>query len=183
MVAKDSQVKELKGIITKNQETVKSIEETVSKSEDSLKGYEELLADAEKQLIAKDNTIKKLTNAQESGDSQLLSLQGEYDTLDTKYQKLLKPARSSKGKYVASVTYKQTRGKKVIRFKGNPSGSYETVSSSQLAKRLEALKKKHKENLYIKVVIPKNSGLSYNEAWRFTINLQRKYDYYYNDSK
>ncbi len=108
-------------------------------------------------------------------------MQGEYDSLDNKYQKLLLPARSSKGKFVATVTYKKLGGKKVIRFKPSPKSSYRTVSKAKLAKSLSALKKKHKENLYIKVVIPKNSGLSYNEAWRFTINLQRKYDYYYND--
>jgi len=82
---------------------------------------------------------------------------------------------------VASVTYKKVGNKKIIRYKSNPTGSYKTVSESELQKSLEALKRKHKKNLYIKVVIPQNSGLSYNEAWRFTINLQQKYDYYYNN--
>jgi len=178
---KDLEVNKLQNTIAETQETAKAIEATVIKSENSLKSFEELLTTAEKQIADRDKIIQELTEAQEAGNSQLLSLQGEYDSLDTKYQKLLRPARSSKGKYVASVTYKKVGGKRVIRYKSNPKGSYKTVTKSQLAKSLEALKKKHKKDLYVKVVIPKNSGLSYNEAWRFTINLQRKYDYYYND--
>jgi len=48
-----------------------------------------------------------------------------------------------------------------------------------MAKALEKLKKKHKSDLYVKIIIPEKSGLSYNEAWRFTTNLQQKYDYYF----
>jgi hypothetical protein len=32
--------------------------------------------------------------------------------------------------------------------------------------------------LYVKVIIPDNSGLSYNEAWRFTNDMLTRYDYY-----
>ncbi|PID33884.1 MAG: hypothetical protein CR955_00235 [Thiotrichales bacterium] len=135
--------------------------------------------ESRKLLKVKEEQIVALKEKQKEGDSQLRSLQGEYDTLDSKYQKLLRPARSSKGKYIASVTYKKIGGKRVIRFKSSPSGSYKTVTRQELAKSLEALKKKHKKNLYIKVVIPENSGLSYNEAWKFTSNLQKKYDYYF----
>lgn len=170
----------LKESLAKNRLKAEKIEAKVSESEKSFESFEELLAVAEKQLTEKDEIINKLSSAQEAGNSQLESLQGEYDSLDNKYQKLLQPARSSKGKFVASVTYKQSGGKKVIRYKSSPNGSYRTVTKTQLDKSLAALKKKHKEDLYIKVVIPQNSGLSYNEAWRFTINLQRKYDYYYN---
>lgn len=178
---KNIEISKLQNTIAETKETAKTIEATVLKSENSLKSFEDLLTTAEKQIIEKDKKINELVAAQEAGNSQLLSLQGEYDSLDSKYQKLLRPARSSKGKYVASVTYKKAGGKRVIRFKSNPKGSYKTVTKKQLAKSLEALKKKHKKDLYVKVVIPQNSGLSYNEAWRFTINLQRKYDYYYND--
>ena len=31
----------------------------------------------------------------------------------------------------------------------------------------------------IKIVIPKNSGLTYSEAWTFMKGLLEKYDYYY----
>lgn len=174
-------VGKLENTIAVHKVTAKKIGDAISKSEESLKSFEGLLSDAENQLIEKDKRIEELSVEQNSGNSQLVSLQGEYDSLDNKYQKLLRPARSSKGKFISTVTYKKVGGKKIIRFKSSPNSSYKTVSKSQLAKSLNSLKKKHKDNLYVKVIIPKNSGLSYNEAWRFTINIQKKYDYYYNN--
>jgi chromosome segregation ATPase len=136
-------------------------------------------ATAEKRLAENAKTILALKDTQDSGNEQLRSLQGEYDTLDSKYQKLLQPARSSKGKFVVTVSYRKSGNRKKIRFKSSPDGSYKNVTNKELASSLEALKKKHKTDLYIKVIIPQKSGLSYNEAWKFTNNLQKKYDYYF----
>jgi hypothetical protein len=33
----------------------------------------------------------------------------------------------------------------------------------------------------VKVIIPEDSGLSYNEAWTFTQDILTSYDYYYQD--
>jgi hypothetical protein len=33
----------------------------------------------------------------------------------------------------------------------------------------------------VKVIIPGDSGLSYNEAWNFTRDILSKYDYYYQE--
>jgi chromosome segregation ATPase len=139
---------------------------------------EQQLEDVKVQLEAKDTAITVLQKDHKERETQLLSLQGEYDTLDTKYQKLLLPARSSKGKYVVSVLYKKSGRKRIIRLKANPNGSYKTVSKAKLHKVLTKLKKQHKTDLYIKVIIPNNSGLLHNEAWKFTSGLQRRYDYY-----
>ncbi|KAG1663494.1 N-acetylmuramic acid 6-phosphate phosphatase [Nymphon striatum] len=57
--------------------------------------------ESQKLLKDKEQQIASLKESQEAGNSQLRSLQGEYDSLDSKYQKLLRPARSSKGKYIA----------------------------------------------------------------------------------
>ena len=158
-----------------------TIKEAVSKSENTLVSFEKLLGEAQQQLTEKDEAIKQLSDNQKEGNEQLLSLKGEYDTLDTKYQKLLRPARSAKDKFIVTITYKNSGGNRVIRFKPRPDGSYSTVSKSELDDRLTKLKEKHGKNLYLKVVIPENSGLSYNEAWRFTTTLQHKYDYYFTD--
>ncbi len=144
-----------------------------------LAAAEEQLARIKKQLAEKDRMVIAVQKARSKSESQLLSLQGEYDTLDSKYQKLLRPARSSKGKFIATVSYKKVAGKKTIRLKTGPGASYKTVSKKELHKALAALKKKHGKDLYVKIIIPNNSGLSYNEAWRFTSNLQQKYDYYF----
>jgi chromosome segregation ATPase len=160
-------------------------------SQAEIESYKTKLADAEKvaseakkQLEEKDQILNALQQARSKGESQLLSLKGEYDTLNSKYQKLLRPARSSKGKYIATVTYKKVSGKKTIRLKTGPNAPYKTVSRQELHKALKKLKKKHGTDLYVKIIIPDNSGLSYNEAWRFTSTLQKKYDYYFQpDSK
>ena len=51
----------------------------------------------------------------------------------------------------------------------------------QLDERLTRLKDKYPRLLYVKVIIPENSGLSYNEAWTFTQDILNAYDYYYQD--
>ena len=43
------------------------------------------------------------------------------------------------------------------------------------------LKHEHGKNLYVKIIIPEDSGLTYNEAWEFMRQLLVKYDYYYQD--
>jgi hypothetical protein len=48
-----------------------------------------------------------------------------------------------------------------------------------LNKRLAKLKDTYAGNLYVKVIIPEDSGLSYSEAWNFTYDLLRNYDYYH----
>ena len=163
----------------KAEEEQDSLAEKLDEKEQQVVALQVSMTESTKKLKEQEETIAEFKKVQNSGNSQLRSLQGEYDTLDSKYQKLLLPARSSKGKFIVSVTYKKRGGKKVIRFKSSPNGSYKVVSSKVLGSRLKVLKKKHKKDLYIKVVIPEKSGLSYNEAWKFTTNLQKKYDYYF----
>ena len=43
------------------------------------------------------------------------------------------------------------------------------------------MKKQQKNGLYIKVVFPEDSGLSYSAAWKFTSGLHKQYDYHYSD--
>lgn len=154
-------------ILAMNEKIVAS-DQTVAELEASIKTLKEELATSNEKLLA----------LKSQGETQLLSLQGDYDTLDAKYQKLLRPARSSKGKYVVSVSYKKRGNKQLIRIKTRPDGSYKSVDKTELHRILAGLKKKHKNDLYLKIIIPAKSGLSYNEAWKFTNELQKKYDYY-----
>ncbi len=114
---------------------------------------------------------------------QLLTLKGEYDVVKSKYDELIKPARSAKGKYVAEVFYVKQKGGKVIRFKEPGETEYRNLSLAQVEKRLGELKKEKGKELYVKIIIPKNSGLTYNEAWGFMKRLLDKYDYYYQSSQ
>jgi chromosome segregation ATPase len=159
------------------------ISKQLTATEKELETLKESTEDLSTQLASKDEVITALQKGRSTNETQLMSLQGEYDSLDSKYQKLLQPARSSKGKFIVSISYKKIGKRRVIRLKSNPKGSYKTVKKSELHKVLVRLKKKHKTDLYLKVIIPSNSGLSYNEAWTFTSNLQKKYDYYFQSKK
>ena len=112
-------------------------------------------------------------------NQQLLTLKGEYDVVKSKYDELIKPARSAKGKYVAEVFYVKKKGGKVIRFKEPGETGYRDMTLSKVEQRLSELKKEKGKDLYVKIIIPKNSGLTYNEAWGFMKRLLDKYDYYY----
>ena len=61
-------------------------------------------------------------------------------------------------------------------------GEFQVVTSKQLHQRLSKLKQQHSGDLYVKVIIPEESGLSYNEAWSFTFDILEQYDYYHQGS-
>lgn len=150
-------------------------------SKDKYGGLQEQIATLQEALTEKNTQFADLQAKRETEETQLLSLQGKLESLDKKYQKLLRPARSSKGKFIVSVTYSKSGRRDIYRIKSNPEGDYQQVSRAQLDRKLEALKKRHTSNLYVKVIIPENSGLSYNDAWRFTNGVQKSYDYYYQE--
>ena len=127
--------------------------------------------------------IAQIQQSHSEDVSKLQSLQGEFDSLDSKYQKLLRPARSSDGKHVVSVWFSKQSGREVYRMRDGVDEEFRNVTRSGMASVLARLKDKHGKNLYVRVIIPENSGLSYSEAWRFTTEMQRAYDYYYQDDE
>jgi len=124
-------------------------------------------------------TLDMLEQEKIDYNRQLLTLKGEYDVVKSKYDQLIKPARSAKGKYVAEVFYVKEKKGKVIRFKEPGDKSSRDITLSKVEQRLDQLKKEKGTDLYVKIIIPKNSGLTYNEAWGFMKSLLDKYDYYY----
>lgn len=133
------------------------------------------LADARDSAASKESELATLRAKADESEKQLLSLQGEYTELDSKYQKLLRPARSAKGKQVVEVVYSKSGYS--IRKPGESSSR--STSRSALENELAGLKNQYGSELYVKVIIPNDSGLSYNEAWRFTNDMLGKYDYYH----
>lgn len=121
------------------------------------------------------------TLQQQFSDSELVisDLQGSYDELSVKYDKLVKPARSAAGKYVVSVRYRKENGSYRLEFKELEQGDYEVLDREQLNERLSVLMDEYPGALYVKVIIPKDSGLSYSEAWGFTQDVLTRYDYYH----
>ena len=101
--------------------------------------------------------------------------------LEDKYNKLIGPARSPLGRMVAAVQYAKKDGRYRILFKDVGTDSFEEIDRRQLDEKLGRLKTQFKDKLYVKVIIPEDSGLSYNEAWNFTRDILSRYDYYYQE--
>ncbi len=129
------------------------------------------------QQLTRENSL--LTRQAELNNQQLLSLQGEYDSVRTEYEKLIRPARSAKGKYIAEVRYLKQADGDLIRFRHPEQTEFQSVNREEVEAQLAALKQQHGKRLYIKIIIPEDSGLTYNEAWTFMRELLVEYDYYY----
>ena len=141
----------------------------------------------EKQLLNQEiSSLKqdKLLSNQEidAYNRQLLALKGEYEVVKSKYDELIKPARSAKGKYIAEVYYIKGNNGEIIRYKQPGDSDFTDLPLSEVEKRLSKLKAEWGKDLYVKIIIPQDSGLTYSEAWDFMRNLLVKYDYYYQEN-
>jgi len=126
---------------------------------------------------------KQLLNQEiEAYNRQLLTLKGDYEVVKSKYEELIKPARSAKGKYIAEVYYIKGKSGKIIRYKQPGDNDFTDLPLSEVEKRLLILKTERGKDLYVKIIIPQDSGLTYSEAWDFMRNLLVKYDYYYQEN-
>jgi hypothetical protein len=148
------------------------------------KSQSELVESKQSQQLIADLTQQKklLTQEVDTYNQQLLSLKGDYETVKTKYEELIKPARSANGKYIAEVYYIKSVGGEVIRYKQPGDADFIDLSLADVEKRLSILKQEKGDDLYVKIIIPTDSGLTYNEAWEFMRSLLSKYDYYYQEN-
>lgn len=172
---------QLKSAVNKNEHQIANLSSQVAAMNDNLS---QLNIDVEQKQNALEEERQKIIIITQERDSQsrkLSSLEDDFGSLKVKYDKLIKPARTAKGKYVISVNFERIKGKERIRFKDSGQENYTVVTEKQLHSKLAKLKKKHPKKLYIKIVIPKESGLTYNEAWSFMKDLLHKYDYYYRE--
>jgi len=124
-------------------------------------------------------SLDQLRQQSQDFERRYLVLAGDYDNLKVKYDKLVRPARSSAGRHLIEVRYWKEDGKYQIAWREGGEGNYQPISRSQLDKVLTRLVDKQENGLYVKVIFPENSGLSYNEAWEFTSHLHSNYDYYF----
>lgn len=109
----------------------------------------------------------------------LALLQSEFDNLQDDYNRLVRPARNPVGRYVVEVRFlKLPDGYQYfIRLPGEEQPRQ--VSEDALHAELSTLKGDQADKLYTRVVIPDDSNLTYDEAWRFTNDILSRYDYYY----
>nr|NJM02220.1 hypothetical protein [Desulfobacula sp.] len=132
-------------------------------------------------LKEKEAAILTLGGEKQSLEMSLARQRQEFSSLEEKYIQLIRPARSPAGKKVVTVFYQRVDGLYRIGFKGGDTERMETLAADQLHRQLGALREKWQDQLYVKVVIPEDSGLTYNEAWAFTKDILSRYDYYYRD--
>lgn len=135
--------------------------------------------DLDQQLTRTREALGVAEHDSKSTLQQFSELAGRYDELKVKYDKLVRPARSPSGHHLVEVRYRKVKNQKQIAFREGSSGDYSVLSRSALNQRLTALKEAHDEGLYVRIVIPDDSDLSYNEAWSFTRDILGLYDYYY----
>jgi DNA repair exonuclease SbcCD ATPase subunit len=118
--------------------------------------------------------------SEEEASQALDELKTDFSDLKVKYDKLVRPARTPKGKTVVEVRYAKVGGKYRIDYRAPGDNSFQRISRKSLDQKLTQLQQRD-NNLYIKVILPKDSGLSYSEAWSFTNHLHRNYDYYFQE--
>jgi chromosome segregation ATPase len=135
--------------------------------------------DLDSQLTQANQALADAERDQQSHQQQYSDLVGKYDQLRVKYDKLVRPARSPQGHFLVEIRYTKRKGLKLIDFREGGSGEFTRLDRATLSQRLALLKRGHSEGLYLKIIIPEDSGLSYTEAWSFTRDLLAQYDYYY----
>jgi biopolymer transport protein ExbD len=134
------------------------------------------------QLDVNETALVQLTDEKTDLEMELARSRRDLSSLEERYLKLVRPARSAAGKAVVAVTVRQVGGEMRYQFRGaSPGADAESVSLDALHERLAAAKARHGDDLYVKIVIPDDSGLSYNEAWQFTKDILSRYDYYYEE--
>ena len=171
----------LKNSVDKNENQITSLSSRLSSMQDKLALLYIDIEQKQNTLNEERQKIIIITQERDNQAHRLSSLEDDFGSLQVKYDKLIKPSRTAKGKYVVSVNYERVKGKERIRFKDSGEDNYTVVSNKQLHKKLAELKKKYQKKLYIKIIIPKESGLTYNEAWTFMNGTLNKYDYYYQE--
>ncbi|NOQ79926.1 MAG: hypothetical protein GQ546_11055 [Gammaproteobacteria bacterium] len=157
----------LTGELEQQQDALASKDEKLEELNEKNQMYLDNISDYEQQIALAQQKQAALAN--------------EYDSLEEKYNKLIKPSRSAIGKYVVEVRYEKISGKELIQFRPSEKDQYQAISEAALQKKLLKLKEQYENTLYVKIIIPDNSGLSYNEAWTFMMGILEKYDYYYQD--
>ncbi|MCB1802332.1 MAG: hypothetical protein KDI82_11645, partial [Gammaproteobacteria bacterium] len=146
--------------------------ERISESQDNNARLQETIAEQRANLDAQSERSQEV-------ERRYLVLADDFDALKVKYDKLVRPARSSAGRHLIEVRYWKEDGNYKITWREGNEAPYQAISRNQLDKVLTRLAAEHEDGLYVKVIFPENSGLSYNEAWEFTSHMHSKYDYYF----
>ena len=154
-------------------------EETLRQIEEFNRKFTSLMS----QLSKKEDIIVILDAEKKDLELTLAKQRQAYSFLEEKYHELIRPARSPLDKKVVAVHYSKKDGDYRILLKDLDAADFTPIGLQQLYARLGALQKEWQDKLYVKIIIPEDSGLSYNEAWSFTKDILSRYDYYYQEKE
>ncbi|MHC4458277.1 MAG: hypothetical protein ACYS0I_14565 [Planctomycetota bacterium] len=172
-----------KKIAELTEETKRQIADITGETRRQIEEFNRKFTALMNQLSQKGDIIVILDVEKKELELTLAKQRQAYSFLEEKYHKLIRPARSPLDKKVVTVHYSRKDGAYRILFKDLNSTDFKTVGAQQLHRRLAQLKSKWQDKLYVKIIIPEVSGLTYNEAWSFTKDILSRYDYYYQERK
>ncbi len=172
------EVAQLQDQLARNQEYRSQLERELELRGGRLEAAAAALAQMQQQQQTNLAELGALRRERAAVGTRLAALQADYSSLDAKYQKLLRPARSAEGKQVVEVRYWRSDGNPQIQLREPGESDFLNLSATTMHQRLTALKARYGKDLYVKIIIPTESGLSYTEAWDFTRALLDSYDYY-----
>ena len=165
------------------QRSISTLEQTTEQLRSRLAESQDQAARLQSTVTEQRETLEQARLNEQEVERRYLVLASDFDNLKVKYDKLVRPARSSTGRHLIEVKYWKADGKYRMSWREGGEGSFQKISRSRLEKVLQRLSKEKKNGLYVKVIFPEKSGLSYSEAWKFTSDLHGKYDYYFKDEE
>ena len=150
-------------------------------------------AERERQLLAAQQQLARLEEEREGFEKMFVAVDAQhrqtlqelellrtrYAQTEAKYRALMKPARSALGKVSVAVRYARRDGQLTTELRLPDADEFLTVGPEALHQMLGELKEQHAGQLYLRIIIPAGADLSYEEGWKFSLDLLRRYDYYY----
>ena len=161
------------------QRTITTLEQNLEQARARVAESQETAERLQRTVAEQRDTLDQQRAQNQDVEQRYLVLADDFDQLKVKYDKLVRPARSSAGRHLVEVRYWKQDGDYQITWREGNEGSYQSITRSQLDKVLTRLSRERDDGLYVKVIFPENSGLSYNEEWEFTSHLHNNYDYYF----
>lgn len=165
--------------LSSTQRSVATLEENLEQSRSRISESQQNIERLQQTVSEQRQSLSEARDKSQDVERRYLVLSGDYDDLKVKYDKLVRPARSSSGRHLVEVRYWKKDGNYQVSWREGGEGDYQAISRNRLDKVLTRLAERKENGLYVKVIFPENSGLSYNEAWEFTSHLHGKYDYYF----
>jgi DNA repair exonuclease SbcCD ATPase subunit len=178
---KDLQLNNAQSNIRSLESNIRTLQGNVAGLQSQLATSQDQASELQAQVNARQQELDRARELAGSTERKYLVLVGEHDDLRVRYDKLIKPARSSNGRHLVEVRYWKEDASYRISWREGNADPFQDITRKQLDLVLTRLSAEQENGLYIKVIFPENSGLSYNEAWSFTSHLHRNYDYYFKE--